>query len=106
MAKDIPLDQAVALVRACQKLNCDTADQLFAMVERRSAEANDRLRAACEACGASFISNPCTVAEGHSLLAAEFRRRMEIANAALQEAMAKRCEGGGVSKRQTGRYSK
>ena len=36
---DIPLDQAIALVRACQKLNCDTADQLFAMVERRCAEA-------------------------------------------------------------------
>jgi hypothetical protein len=36
--KDIPLDQAVALVRACQKLNCDTADQLFAMVERRCSE--------------------------------------------------------------------
>ena len=39
MKKDIPLDQAVALVRACQKLNCDTADQLFAMVERRCTDA-------------------------------------------------------------------
>lgn len=36
---DIPLDRAVALVRACQKLNCDTAEQLFAMVERRCTEA-------------------------------------------------------------------
>ena len=36
---DIPLDRAVALVRACQKLNCDTAEQLFTMVERRCAEA-------------------------------------------------------------------
>lgn len=35
---DIPLDQAIALVRACQKLNCDTASQLFAMVERRCTE--------------------------------------------------------------------
>ena len=41
MKKDIPLDQAVALVRACQKLNCDTADELFAMVERRCTEAKD-----------------------------------------------------------------
>lgn len=32
---DIPLDQAVALVRAAQKLNCDTADDLFGMVNRR-----------------------------------------------------------------------
>jgi hypothetical protein len=39
MKSDIPLDQAIALVRACQKLNCDTAEQLFAMVERRAAEA-------------------------------------------------------------------
>jgi len=39
MKKDIPLDQAVALVRACQKLNCDTAEQLFAMVERRCEDA-------------------------------------------------------------------
>jgi hypothetical protein len=43
----------------------------------------ERLRAALEVCGASFISDPCTVAQGHSLLAAEFRRRMDIANQAL-----------------------
>ena len=40
LKKDIPLDQAVGLVRACQKLNCDTADQLFSVVERRCREAN------------------------------------------------------------------
>ncbi len=39
MKRDIPLDQSVALVRACQKLNCDTAEELFAMVEKRCAEA-------------------------------------------------------------------
>ena len=39
LKKDIPLDQAVGLVRACQKLNCDTADQLFSMVERRCEDA-------------------------------------------------------------------
>ena len=44
---DIPLDRAVALVRACQKLNCDTADQLFAMVEKRCME-NAMLRAAID----------------------------------------------------------
>jgi len=32
---DIPLDQAIALVRACQKLNCDTAEDLFDMVNER-----------------------------------------------------------------------
>lgn len=42
---DIPLDRAVALVRACQKLNCDTAEQLLAMVERR-VEERLKLRAA------------------------------------------------------------
>jgi hypothetical protein len=35
---DIPLDQAIALVRACQKLNCDTAEQLFDMVNERCGE--------------------------------------------------------------------
>lgn len=35
---DIPLDQAVAVVRAAQKMNCDTADELFKMVTRRIAE--------------------------------------------------------------------
>jgi hypothetical protein len=44
LKKDIPLDQAVGLVRACQKLNCDTADQLFSVVERRCREANMPLK--------------------------------------------------------------
>ena len=43
--RDIPLDQAIALVRGAQKLNCDTADQLHAMIAKRCGE-NDRLRSA------------------------------------------------------------
>jgi len=35
---DIPLDQSVALVRACQKLNIDTADQLFKKMNQLIAE--------------------------------------------------------------------
>ncbi len=55
--KDIPLDQAVALVRACQKLNCDTAAQLFAMLERRCTEAKtlrETLLDANEVCRSAY----------------------------------------------------
>jgi hypothetical protein len=43
MKRDIPLDQAIELVRAAQKLNCDTGEQLHAAMAKRIKEA-DRLR--------------------------------------------------------------
>lgn len=45
MKRDIPLDQAIALVRGAQKLNCDTADELHEAMARRVRE-NVELRAA------------------------------------------------------------
>jgi len=33
--RDIPLQQAIELVRAAQKLNCDTAEQLHKAMSRR-----------------------------------------------------------------------
>ena len=44
-----------------------------------------RLRAALEACAADWISAPGTVMGAAQELSAEFRRRMEIAHAALQQ---------------------
>jgi hypothetical protein len=50
--------------------------------ERWKAEA-ERFRAALEQIAADYISPPCTVAEGAAYLAVEFKRRWEIAIAAL-----------------------
>lgn len=44
----------------------------------------ERLRAALLACGADYISPPCTVTQGAAYVAAEFQRRMKIARAALE----------------------
>ena len=57
-------------------------DRLGAQVSKLEME-NDRMRAAPAVCAADYISAPCTVIEGHSMLSVEFRRRMEVAHAAL-----------------------
>lgn len=68
---DIPLDQAVKLVRACQKLNCDTAEQLFAMVERRCTD-EKRLRDALIAMRNAVKDHP------------DFQRRDKFLNLGIQ----------------------
>lgn len=42
-----------------------------------------KLRAALEQCAGDYISAPCTIEQGHHLLASEFCRRMQIAADAL-----------------------
>jgi hypothetical protein len=56
--------------------------------ERLTAE-RDQLREALKECAADYISPPCTVMEGAAYLAIEFKRRWEIAIAALEQSMRK-----------------
>lgn len=63
---------------------CACAQSLIDAIAKDAEPENRRLRAALEACAADYISNPCTVIEGHSILSVEFRRRMEIAARALE----------------------
>jgi len=49
-------------------------------------DALEEMRAALEECAATFDSGPCTVSQGHQLLAVEFQRRMNIAAKALASA--------------------
>ena len=47
-----------------------------------------KLRAALDECGAKYVPPPCaTVAEGLAYIVIEFKRRMEIAAAALEQRM-------------------
>ena len=52
---------------------------------KKRLEENVIFRAALQECAAPFVSPPCTIEQGHVYLAAEFRRRMEIAEEALHE---------------------
>jgi hypothetical protein len=58
----------------------DVAEK-YLMVE--AAHEIERLRTALTHCAVDWISAPGTVMEAASMLSAEFRRRMEIADAAL-----------------------
>ena len=60
-----------------------TATEDQAAVVRRLSVEIERLTAALQACAADWISAPGTVMGAAQGLSAEFRRRMEIAHAAL-----------------------
>lgn len=79
----IPMDERTGPEEAMRR--CLTQREQFRQAWKARLEECAKLRAALKECAASYVSPPCTVADGIHYLEAEFGRRMNIAAEALHE---------------------